>query len=587
MGIRHNSTVTVKACRAFFKVAVPIPVMLLFFVLCQGVCARSSHGKGPRLWVEMKPSDDVPEIATRDRSVIATTAVRELSAYWRGGDVSLIIDNSMPDNDGFKIEWAGNRHTTVVRARRSSGLLYGAYEMLRVQQTAGCSGMPLREGVYTQGKHGDVPSAHVTSSFPAFGYRLLDYCDNTVSRADSEYSGNGLLQWDEINGGKGTMSIDLKERLTAYARANASIGINGSVLNGQEASPLVLKSGYINKIRVVAASLRPYGVKTYLSISLDSPVAVGGLGTTDPLDANVKDWWKKKVKEIYAKIPDFGGFVVNAGYGILSGHAGYRHSCVDGVNMLAGLVAPYGGIVMWRCSGSDSNEGGGGVVWTDTDMKSLDGKLASNVILQFNPFSSALNPHEPYTRMFGRLKNTPMIIELQVTQNNYADGRFPVSCTQTWKDFFHLIYIRLPLWRVDSRMGLPGLLPGSPRISGLAGTFSVDNIVARIDTSYVLSNWYAFGRLAWNPSLSSDSIADEWYKQAYHGDSVLINQAALENKARDNGGKGSIADSLRLTYVEGCRYAKRTKGARGCIRPEYGAAPFSAFLRRSGDGERE
>lgn len=566
-------------------------IMLLMFVLYADVCVGAVRSAGPRLWTDMEPSVDVPEIKARDRSVITRTAVRELSAYWHGGDVMLSIDNSMPDNDGFRIEWGGCGRTTVVKARRSSGLLYGAYEMLRVQQTFGIGAMTERAGEYgfavrnmEEDKHEGGSCVRVTSSFPAFSYRLLEYNDRIVEGANAGCQGNGMLQWDDINGGRGTMGIDLKERITAYARANASIGINGCVLNGAEVATDVLNSRYINKVRAVAGSLRPYGIRAYLSVSLDSPVAVGGLVAANPLDASVKDWWKKKIKEIYAKIPDFGGFVVNAGYSGLSGRGDYLHCCVDGVNMLAGLVAPYGGIVMWRCFGSGRNEGSGGAVCTDADMKSLDGKFASNVILQFNPLSSALNTLGPYTRVFGRLKNTQMMMELQVTQNNYADGRFPVSCTQTWKDFFHLIYIRLPLGRVDSRMGLRGLLPGSPHISGLAGSFSVDNIVARVDTSYVLANWYAFGRIAWNPSLSSDSIAAEWYKQAYYGDSVLIKQAAFGNMTRDNGDKGGNGDSLRLTYVEGFRHGKRTKGARGCIQPEYGAAPFSAFLRRNGAG---
>ena len=587
MGIRHNYTVTRQVCRASLKVTVPVSVILLLLALCRDVSARPFHDIGPRLWVEMEPSDGAPEITTRDRSIIGMTAVRELSAYWRGGDVSLVIDNSMPDNDGFRIEWAGSGHKTVVRAKRSSGLLYGAFEMLRVQQTAGDDGMPPHACEYTQGKRKGGMSVYVTSSFPTFGYRLLDYCDNTLSREGSGYSGNGLLQWDEINGGKGTMSIDLKERLTAYARANASIGINGSVLNGSDASTFILKSGYINKIRVIAASLRPYGMKSYLSVSLDSPISVGGLNTTDPLDPGVKDWWKKKVKEIYAKIPDFGGFVVNAGYGGQPGPDDYRHPCVDGINMLAGLVAPYGGIVVWRCFDHGGNEGGGGAALTGTDMKSLDGKFASNVMLQFNPLSPAANPLEPYTRMLGRLKNTPMMIELQVTQNNYADGKFPVSSTQTWKDFFHLIYIRHFLSLADNRMGLPALLPGSPRVNGLAGTFSVDNIVARMDTSYVLANWYAFGRLAWNPTLSSDSIAVEWLRQAYGCDSVEINQAVFGGMSSDKGAKDGISDSPRLAFVVGCRKGNRTGGACGVTMPGHIAAPLVAFLWRSGGGEVE
>ena len=264
-------------------------IMLLMFVLYADVCVGAVRNAGPRLWIDMEPSVDVPEIKARDRSVITRTAVRELSAYWHGGDVLLSIDNSMPDNDGFRIEWGGCGRTTVVKARRSSGLLYGAYEMLRVQQTFGIGAMTERAGEYgfavrnmEEDKHEGGSCVRVTSSFPAFSYRLLGYNDRIVEGANAGCQGNGMLQWDDINGGRGTMGIDLKERITAYARANASIGINGCVLNGAEVATDVLNSRYLNKARAVAGSLRPYGIRAYLSVSLDSPVAVGGLATANP-----------------------------------------------------------------------------------------------------------------------------------------------------------------------------------------------------------------------------------------------------------------------------------------------------------------
>ena len=468
-------------------------IMLLMFVLYADVCVGAVRNAGPRLWTDMEPSVDVPEIKARDRSVLTRTAVRELSAYWHGGDVLLSIDNSMPDNDGFRIEWGGCGRTTVVKARRSSGLLYGAYELLRVQQTSGIGAMTERAVEYgfavrnmEEDKHEGGSCVRVTSSFPAFSYRLLEYNDRIVEG-----------QWNDINGGRGTMGIDLKERITAYARANASIGINGCVLNGAEVATDVLNSRYLNKARAVAGSLRPYGIRAYLSVSLDSPVAVGGLATANPLDASVKDWWKKKIKEIYAKIPDFGGFIINADYAGLLGPDDYGHSCADGVNL----------------RGSCCNGNGGSVMPAVTDITSIDGLLASNVIMQLNPFSCAFQPIDTCIRMLDGMKKTPAMIECRLTDGFSPGSDAPVSFAQKWKEFFYIIYIVRYVSQAYLSSVSPDVLVGAPDISGLAGTFSMDNPAASMDVSHVLANWYAFGRLAWNPTLRSDSIARELLQQ--------------------------------------------------------------------------
>lgn len=507
-------------------------IMLLMFVLYADVCVGAVRNAGPRLWTDMEPSVDVPEIKARDRSVLTRTAVRELSAYWHGGDVLLSIDNSMPDNDGFRIEWGGCGRTTVVKARRSPGLLYGAYELLRVQQTSGIGAMTERVGGYgvagrnmEEDKHEGGSCVRVTSSFPAFSYRLLEYNDRIVEGANDGCQGNGMLQWDDINGGRGTMGIDLKERIIAYARANASIGINGCVLNGAEVATDVLNSRYINKVRAVAGSLRPYGIRAYLSVSLDSPVAVGGLATANPLDASVKDWWKKKIKEIYAKIPDFGGFIINADYAGLLGPDDYGHSCADGVNLLANLLAQYGGIVVWR--GSCCNGNGGSVMPAVTDITSIDGLLASNVIMQLNPFSRAFQPIYTCVRMLDGMEKTPAMIECRLTDGFSAGSDAPVSFAQKWKEFFYIIYIVRYVSQAYLSSGSPDALAGAPDISGLAGTFSMDNPAASMDVSHVLANWYAFGRLAWNPTLRSDSIARELLQQTSVSDTVGINRTAF------------------------------------------------------------
>ena len=216
----------------------------------------------------------------------------------------------------------------MVKARRSAGLLYGAYELLRMQQTGNIS---LKE-----------------TSTPAFEYRILNHWDNPDGSVERGYAGKSIWKWDEIDGNEGTMSLDLKERLTTYARANASIGINGIVINNVNASPSILSLEYIKKVKVIAGLLRPYGIKTYVSVNFASPMVLDGLETADPLNDKVRAWWKKKAKEIYKEIPDFGGFLVKANSEGQPGPGDYHRTHADGANMLAEALAPHKGIVMWR-----------------------------------------------------------------------------------------------------------------------------------------------------------------------------------------------------------------------------------------------
>lgn len=247
---------------------------------------------GSDLWLRMQHETNTAKVETNDKSATGKTAVNELTAFWKGGDVTLKKDGKMPDNDGFSISKSAKDGSIVVKARRSAGLLYGAYELLRMQQTGNIS---LKE-----------------TSTPAFEYRILNHWDNPDGSVERGYAGKSIWKWDEIDGNEGTMSLDLKERLTTYARANASIGINGIVINNVNASPSILSLEYIKKVKVIAGLLRPYGIKTYVSVNFASPMVLDGLETADPLNDKVRAWWKKKAKEIYKEIPDFGGFLVKA-----------------------------------------------------------------------------------------------------------------------------------------------------------------------------------------------------------------------------------------------------------------------------------
>lgn len=438
---------------------------------------------GSNLWLRMQQKTNAAKVKTNDKSAIAQNAVNELTAYWNGGDVTLKKDGSMPDNDGFAIVKPTDGGSIEVKARRSAGLLYGAYELLRMQETGN--------------------SVSNETSSPAFEYRVLNHWDNPDGSVERGYAGKSIWKWNEINGDKGTMSIDLKERLTTYARANASIGINGSVINNVNASPSILSLEYIKKVKVIADLLRPYGIKTYISVNFASPMVLDGLKTADPLNSEVRAWWKKKAKEIYKEIPDFGGFLVKANSEGQPGPGDYNRTHADGANMLAEALAPHKGIVMWRSFVYGNHEGEDRVKQAVTEFEDLDGKFAKNVILQSKNGPLDFQPREPYAPIFDRMKHTPMWAELQITQEYLGQSLHLVYLAPMWKEFFSFVN--------------PKQLRG---IAGVANTGDDKNWCGH---PFSQANWYAFGRLAWNPELSSDSIAREWLMQTFTHNAAFVN----------------------------------------------------------------
>ena len=434
------------------------------------LCLAANADDGSALWLGMEHRAHIEKIRSNDNSAVAKTAVQELTAYWHGGSVTLKKDGNMPDNDGFAIERQNNGGTTIIRAHRSAGLLYGAYELLRMQQT---SGTTVEE-----------------RSEPAFEYRVLNHWDNPDGSVERGYAGKSIWKWD------------LRERLTTYARANASIGINGSVLNNVNASPSILTAEYIKKVKVIADLLRPYGIKTYISVNFASPMVLDGLKTADPLNSEVKAWWKKKAKEIYKEIPDFGGFLVKANSEGQPGPGDYNRTHADGANMLAEALAPHKGIVMWRSFVYGNHKGEDRVKQAITEFEELDGKFAKNVILQSKNGPLDFQPREPYAPIFDRMKQTPMWAELQITQEYLGQSLHLVYLAPMWKEFFSFVN--------------PKQLRG---IAGVANTGDDKNWCGH---PFSQANWYAFGRLAWNPELSSDSIAHEWLVQTFTHNQAFV-----------------------------------------------------------------
>lgn len=440
---------------------------------------------GSRLWLRSQRNSDLCEITTKDKSNTAKIATRELATYWHGKPVSLIKDKTATGEEGFEITTDKSNGHITIKAKNSCGLLYGAYELLRLQD----SGMP-------------VDNINIKEN-PAVKYRILNHWDNLDRSVERGYAGLSIWKWNEINGDKGTMSLALKERLTTYCRANASIGINGSVINNVNASPKMLNTLYIKKVKVLADMFRDYGIKVYLSVNFASPMAEGGLKTADPLNEGVRTWWKNKVNEIYKEIPDFGGFLVKANSEGQPGPGDYHRTHAEGANMLAEALAPHGGLVIWRSFVYGNHEGEDRVMQAVTEFKDLDGKFNSNVILQTKNGPLDFQPREPYAPLFDQIKQTPMMAELQITQEYLGQSRHLVYLAPMWKEFFSFV--------------------NPKQLIGIAGVANTGDDANWCGHHFSQANWYAFGRLAWDPTLSSEQIADEWLKQTFTHDTAFIN----------------------------------------------------------------
>ena len=298
------------------------------------------------------------------------------------------------------------------------------------------------------------------------------------------------------NGKGGSISKSLHNRLVTYARANASLGINGSVLNNVNASPKMMTAEYINKVKVIANILRPYGIRVYLSINFASPMALGYTKTADPLDKKVQLWWKKKAKEIYAAIPDFGGFLVKANSEGQPGPGDYHRTHAEGANMLADAVKPYGGIIMWRSFVYGANhKGEDRVKQAVSEFKGMDGKFRDNVILQSKNGPLDFQPREPYAPIFDNIKQTPQIAELQITQEYLGQSKHLTYLAPMWKEFFGFV--------------------NPSKLVGISGVANIGDDANWCGHPFSQANWYAFGRLAWNPSLTAEEIAHEWLVQTY------------------------------------------------------------------------
>ncbi|WP_300811795.1 alpha-glucuronidase [uncultured Bacteroides sp.] len=431
---------------------------------------------GSHLWLRPHQGANAQVTAPR-QSPTLDIAANELRQAWKGAPVTLELKKDKQlGQEGFRISRQADR--VLLSSPNETGLLYGAYHLLRLQETQALSRLD-GEGV---------------TEVPAYGLRILNHWDNLDGTIERGYAGQSLWNWDELPG-------KLSDRYEAYARANASVGINATVLNNVNASPQMLSTEYLQKVKALADVFRPYGIRVFLSVNFASPMQLGGLSTADPLDKAVIRWWKDKAKEIYQLIPDFGGFLVKANSEGQPGPCDFGRTHAEGANMLADALKPYKGIVMWRAfvySPSDADRAKQAYL----EFQPLDGRFRSNVIVQIKNGPIDFQPREPYSPLFGAMPKTPLMVEFQITQEYLGHSNHLAYLAPMWKEFFQFV------------------TPAS--IQAVAGVSNIGSDTNWCGHPFAQSNWYAFGRLAWNPELSSDEIADEWLKQTFTTDEAFV-----------------------------------------------------------------
>ncbi len=409
----------------------------------------------------------------------------------------LALDLATLGRDGYTIKstTVDGHATTVIAANTDVGALYGAFHFLQLLQTA----QPLQ--------HLDVRDR------PRIELRILDHWDDLNGRVERGYAGASIWDW-------WTLPDYRSQRYVDYARANASLGINGAVLNNVNADPLILTHAYLVKVAALADVFRAYGIRVYLSVPFNAPMSLGHLATADPLDPTVRSWWRHKVDEIYQLIPDFGGFLVKADSEGQAGPLQYHRTEADGANMLAAALAPHHGVLMWRAFVYWNQPGADRIKQEYEEFHPLDGKFAANVLLQVKNGPLDFQPREPFNPLFGSMPHTNVMLELQITKEYLGNNT-------------NLVYLG-PLYQevMDSDTMANG--PGSTvakvvdgRLDGrkLTGIAGVANIGADLDwcgSIFDQANWYVFGRLAWNPTQSARTIAAQWVRMTFGNDPAVV-----------------------------------------------------------------
>jgi alpha-glucuronidase len=399
--------------------------------------------------------------------------------------------------EGFVLRSAqvGARPVIAIASAGEAGALYGMFHFLRLLQTAR-----------------PIDKLNVTER-PRVQLRLINHWDNLNGTIERGYAGRSLWQWAELPG-------KLSPRYADYARANASIGINGAVINNVNADARILSAEYLTKVAALAEVWRPWGVRMYLSANFSAPVALGGLKTADPLDSGVAAWWKAKAAEIYKLIPDFGGFLVKANSEGQPGPKDYGRNHAEGANVLADAMAPHGGNVIWRAFIYDEDVDPDRVKRAYLEFTRLDGQFRPNVLVQVKNGPIDFMPREPFHPLFGGLPKTPVLAEIQATQEYTGQARHLVYLGTMWKEF-----LDSDTYAQGKGSTVGRVLEGAVHPYRVTGIVSVAN--PGLDTNWCghhfsQSNWYASGRLAWNHELGADTIAEEWTRMTFGNEAATV-----------------------------------------------------------------
>jgi alpha-glucuronidase len=514
------------------KISTSLIILLAHFCMFTGVKAED----GSSLWLRYKPlsgtlkneySVAFESMAATETGKVFGAAVNELDMAFEGltgkklprvtrlSNRTLIIGTSGNrlvrqlvskddlencGSEGFiirSVESRGSRYT-VIAGKTEAGVLYGAFTLIRLMQ----SGESVR-------------NLNISEN-PAYELRLLNHWDNLNGTVERGYAGHSI--WWEMPGD----DEKLKKLYTTYARANASVGINGASINNVNASPQVLTPGYISRFAKFASYLRPYNMKIYMSINFSSPRIIGGLPTSDPSDPAVKQWWKEKVKEIYREIPDFGGFLVKANSEGQPGPQDYGRTHADGANMLAEALEPYNGVVMWRAfvyepTGDDRAK------QAFTEFMPFDGKFHRNVIIQVKNGPVDFQPREPFSPLFGAMQKTSLMIEFQITQEYLGFSNHLAYLAPLQKEVFDADTFAKGVGSTVARATNGTLFPFHR--TAIAGVANIGRDINWTGHHFAQANWFTYGRLAWNHQLTAEEIGKEWLKLTFSHDEDFVNNS--------------------------------------------------------------
>ncbi|HBG57491.1 alpha-glucuronidase family glycosyl hydrolase [Proteiniphilum sp. UBA1028] len=489
----------------------------LIMLLCFTAIGQLSAEDGSRLWLrfQLQEKTNLPDFSGI-QGELSSIALQEFQLAWEEMTGNSLLETDKPTGHTLLIGTLENRlirrlvdreelhelgpegyilrsvmqgkdRFTIIASTKENGLLYGAYHLLRLIQT---------------NKYNDT--LRITER-PRYDIRILNHWDNLNGTVERGYAGYSIWQWDQL-------PEQISPRYREYARANASVGINGTVLNNVNASPDILTDDYLKKAKVIADILRPYKIKVYLSVNFSSPKILGGIPDSDPLNPRVRQWWQEKAREIYRLIPDFGGFLVKANSEGQPGPQDYGRTHADGANMLADALQPHGGIVMWRAFVYNPTEEDR-AKQAYSEFMPLDGQFRKNVVIQVKNGPVDFQPREPFSPLFGSMKQTALMPELQITQEYLGFSNHLVYLATQWKEFLesdtHCNGDHSTVAKTTD-----GTLYQHP-VSAIAGVANIGQDANWCGHHFAQANWYAFGRLTWDHTLPAEEIADEWIRMTF------------------------------------------------------------------------